>query len=83
MRILYIYISAVATTSTAVGQAVYDLAENAECQGPIRDEIISIVQAFRGWSKSSLNNMRKLDSSIKESQRLHPVTTGLHHPLTS
>ncbi|CAG9982117.1 unnamed protein product [Clonostachys byssicola] len=76
MRILYIYISAIGTTSTAIGQAVYDLAENAKFQDPIRDEIVSIVQEFRGWSKSSLNKMRKLDSSIKESQRLHPVTTA-------
>jgi hypothetical protein len=39
---------------------------------PLREEIEEIIQR-EGWTKAGLDQMSKLDSFIKESQRLHPV----------
>lgn len=83
MRILYINISAIHTTSTSIVQAVYDLAAHIEFKDPIRDEIKCALRSFGGWTKCALNKMHKLDSSLKESQRLHPVTIGPSCPLLS
>lgn len=60
----------------SITQALYDLATHPEFQDPIRDEIESVLSEFGGWTKQALTKMKKLDSSLKESQRLHPVTTG-------
>jgi hypothetical protein len=57
---------------------LYDLATHPEFQDPIRDEIENALEEYGGWTKQALSNMKKLDSSLKESQRLYPVTTGLY-----
>jgi cytochrome P450 len=76
IRILYVNFSAIHTTSVSIAQALYDLAVHREFQDPIRDEIKCILKSSGGWTRHALTKMRKLDSSLKESQRLHPVTTG-------
>jgi cytochrome P450 len=40
---------------------------------PLRQEVEEIIQR-EGWTKAGLDQMSKLDSFIKESQRLHPTT---------
>jgi len=75
-RILYVNFSAIHTTSVSIAHALYDLAAHGEFQDPIRDEIKCILESSGGWTRHALAKMRKLDSSLKESQRLHPVTTG-------
>ena len=42
---------------------------------PLREEVESII-AEEGWSKASIGKMRKLDSFLKESQRLNGVGCG-------
>ena len=76
IRILYLNFSAIHTTTVSITQALYDLAAHREFQDPIRDEIKHILKSSGGWTRQALAKMRKLDSSLKESQRLHPVTTG-------
>ncbi|KAJ5155044.1 uncharacterized protein N7500_010483 [Penicillium coprophilum] len=41
----------------------------------LREEIISVL-GENGWRSSTLNQLKLVDSVLKESQRLHPVTTG-------
>jgi len=65
------------TTSVSIIQALYDLALHPEFQTPIRDEIETVLAQHGGWTKPALTEMKKLDSTLRESQRLHPVTTGL------
>jgi len=76
VRILYLDFSAIHTSSISITQALYDLAEHPEFQEPIRSEIESVLSQHSGWTKQALTQMKKLDSTLKESQRLHPVTTG-------
>ncbi|KAF9235146.1 cytochrome P450 [Melanogaster broomeanus] len=50
-------------------QALYNLAANPQYMQPLREEVESIVES-EGWSKGALAKMRKIDSFLKESQRV-------------
>jgi hypothetical protein len=39
---------------------------------PLREEVEEIIQR-EGWTKAGLDQMYKIDSLIKESQRMHPL----------
>jgi hypothetical protein len=54
---------------------LFNLAAYPSYTQPLRDEISSIIQA-EGWDKLSIEKMRKLDSFIKESQRLYGTEAG-------
>jgi cytochrome P450 len=76
IRILYIGVSAIHTSAISITNALYDLAAHPEFQNPIRDEIERVLEEYGGWKKQALAKMKNLDSSLKESLRLHPVTTA-------
>jgi Cytochrome P450 len=57
---------------------LYDLAVHPEYVQPLSEEIETIV-AQEGWTKSTIMKMRKLDSFLKESIRLHPLGQGKTH----
>ncbi|KAF9237109.1 cytochrome P450 [Melanogaster broomeanus] len=53
-------------------QALFNLAANPQYIQPLRQEVESIVET-EGWSKSALAKMRKIDSFLKESQRIEGI----------
>ena len=55
--------------------ALFDLAANPEYLDPIREEVDEVTKR-EGWSKSAIDQMHKLESFLKESQRLHPTGIG-------
>jgi len=57
----------------ALTQALFYLALFPEYWKPLRDEVQEALSQ-EGWTKAALDRMRKLDSFIKESQRLHPAS---------
>lgn len=57
----------------ALTQALYYLALLPEYWKPLRDEVEEAL-SHEGWTKAGLGRMRKVDSFIKESQRLHPAS---------
>lgn len=63
------------TTSDLLEQCMLCLAQDPRIIGPLREEIQNVLR-YRGWSKSSLSEMKLLDSVIKESQRLKPTSIG-------
>ena len=71
------------TASLAYAQAfthaLYNLAAQPQYIKPLRDEVEGII-AEDGWSKISIGKMRKLDSFLRESQRVNGPTTGAPHP---
>ncbi|KAG6831864.1 hypothetical protein H0H92_006981 [Tricholoma furcatifolium] len=73
LRILTINFAAIHTTSMTFAQVLYDIAANPSFVPALREEI-EIITAQDGFSKSSLNKMIKLDSFIKESQRLGGIS---------
>ncbi|KAH8701254.1 cytochrome P450 [Phaeosphaeriaceae sp. PMI808] len=64
---LFMAFVAVETTSTTVAYLMLDLLDHPDAIPRLRKEL------FRGWKKTSLQQMKLLDSAMKESQRLHPL----------
>ena len=54
----------------SITHVIYDLAARPECIQPLRDEIEPIIAA-EGWTKAAMAKMWKLDSFMKESQRMN------------
>jgi cytochrome P450 len=86
-------LASVHTTLLRVVNVLYDLTANPECVDHLREEIESVWDA--GWDESSYARLHKLDSVLRESQRMSPPTvlglkrlfkqpytfsTGLHIP---
>lgn len=71
-RLLVLAMASVHTTSMACAQAFFDLCEHPEYVEPLREEILEAVRATGGWKKTTLTRMRKMDSFMRESQRLNP-----------
>jgi cytochrome P450 len=56
----------------AITHALFDLASNPEYLKPLREEVEEVTTR-EGWTKAGVDQMHKVDSFVKESQRLHPV----------
>jgi hypothetical protein len=54
----------------AVTQSLYDLATHPEYVTDMRDEAETIITED-GWTKAAMQRMHKIDSFLKESQRLN------------
>jgi len=68
-RILGVNFAAIHTTSLTFTHALYQLAARPECVNALREEVESIVQV-QGWTKDSMQKLDRVDSFLKESQRL-------------
>ncbi|KAK1235780.1 hypothetical protein PQX77_000986 [Marasmius sp. AFHP31] len=69
MRVLSVNVAAIHTTSMAFTNALYYLAADPKLVEMLRGEIETEVRR-NGWTKNAMDGMRKLDSFLKESQRL-------------
>jgi cytochrome P450 len=68
---IFLNIASIHTTSLLLAHVVLNLATYASYYiEPLREEISRIVKE-EGWSKPSFEKMRKLDSFVKESQRVY------------
>ncbi|KII83967.1 hypothetical protein PLICRDRAFT_179995 [Plicaturopsis crispa FD-325 SS-3] len=73
MRILFLNFAAIHTSSMSITHVLLDLGAHPEFQEPLRQEIESVLREFGGWSKQALTKMKKMDSCIRESQRLNAI----------
>ncbi|GKZ18178.1 hypothetical protein AbraIFM66951_000351 [Aspergillus brasiliensis] len=64
-------LASIHTTSDMLSQVLFDLAGRGEVIAALRTEVITVLQDD-GWTKSTFNNLKLMDSVIKESQRLKP-----------
>ncbi|KAJ7078772.1 cytochrome P450 [Mycena epipterygia] len=71
-RILSLNMAAIHTTSLTFTHALYDLAAYPEYIPAMREEAARAVRDF-GWSTAALANMHKIDSFLRESQRLNGI----------
>ncbi|EED16415.1 cytochrome P450, putative [Talaromyces stipitatus ATCC 10500] len=69
---LILSVAAIHTTTDLTCQTLTQLAQNPEILAPLRKELVDVLQEH-GWKKTSLYNMKLLDSVVKESQRLKPT----------
>ncbi|KAJ7791765.1 cytochrome P450 [Mycena olivaceomarginata] len=70
VRILSLNMAAIHTTSTAFTYALFDLTTRPEYLLPMREEAERVIKE-EGWTKAALNSMVKIDSFLRESQRLN------------
>ncbi|KAF7297713.1 hypothetical protein MKEN_01394600 [Mycena kentingensis (nom. inval.)] len=71
MRILVMNFAAIHTTTTTMTAVLYDLAARPDLVPTLREEVESVIQR-NGWTKAAIGKMYKLDSFLRESQRLGP-----------
>lgn len=80
-RQLLLSLASIHTTTMSTAHALYDLCARPEYFEPLRDEVNQVLREDGGWGKTTLNKMRKLDSFLKESQRLNPPSLRMSHLL--
>lgn len=75
---LLVSFAAIQTTSLTAAQALFDLASYPEYITELRAEINQVAseEPDGKLTKNSMPKLRKLDSFIKESQRMHPLGMG-------
>jgi hypothetical protein len=78
---LGISMAAIVTTSELLKQVLVDICSHTELIEPLREEIQDAVRAH-GWTTAGLFNMPLLDSVVKESQRLNPLSEGIVQQLS-
>lgn len=71
-RTLVLTLASSHTTSMAACQALFQMCEYPEYIPELRQEVRRVLEEDKGWRKTTLTKMRKLDSFIRESQRVHP-----------
>lgn len=73
--------AAVHTSSDMLTQVMYDLDGQEELIESLREEVKSVF--MKDWERSSLEKLRLMDSVLKESQRLKPISSGMESPCLS
>ncbi|KAI1283432.1 cytochrome P450 [Xylaria sp. FL0933] len=69
--------SSIHTTSNLTTDCIYDLAVHQEMQDVLREEIMEVFEREDAWErKDSITKLKKMDSFIKESQRLSSNITS-------
>ncbi|KAF8549327.1 cytochrome P450 [Imleria badia] len=71
-RLLLVNFAAIHTSSNSFAQALFYLAGNPQYIQPLREEVEGIIEKD-GWSKAVLSKMRKIDSFLKECQRVEGI----------
>ena len=56
-------------------QVLYRLLANPEYIGPLREEVDAVITE-EGWTKAGMDKMHKIDSFLRESQRIDGFTLG-------
>ncbi|KAI1814901.1 cytochrome P450 monooxygenase [Poronia punctata] len=72
---LILTVVAINTTTDLVQNVLVDLIQHPDALQAVRHEIVRVLKV-EGWKKTSIYNMKLLDSVIKESQRLKPIFSG-------
>ncbi|OBZ79757.1 Ent-kaurene oxidase [Grifola frondosa] len=72
-RILLLNFASVHTSSTSITHALYHLAASPEYIQPIREEVEAVLKEEGDWTKAAMGKMYKLDSFMRESQRLNGI----------
>ncbi|KAH9072829.1 cytochrome P450 [Lactarius deliciosus] len=89
-RMLAVNCAAIHTTSTTFANVLYRLLSNPEYVEPLRHDVETAI-AEEGWTKAGLDKMHKIDSFLRETQRLdsldsrplyYPSRTSVAHHFT-
>lgn len=73
-RTLILSMASIHTVCMAALHTLYDVVARPEYLEALREEMISALREDQGWKKTTMSKLRKLDSFMKESQRLNPLS---------
>ena len=72
-KLMFLCLASIHTSSTTACQALFDLCAYPDFIDPLREEITLCMERAGGLTMAAINKMWKLDSFLKESQRInHP-----------
>ncbi|KAI0080654.1 cytochrome P450 [Panus rudis PR-1116 ss-1] len=71
--ILVTNFAAIHTSSNSFTHAIYHLAANPEYMIPLREEVEAVINE-EGWTKAAMQKLRKVDSFLRESQRMNGIS---------
>lgn len=75
---LLLSLAAIHTTSMSLTHVIYDLCAYPEYLKPLREELDGVLKEDGGvLVKTSMHKLRKMDSFLKESQRVNPPSCGM------
>ncbi|KDR68414.1 hypothetical protein GALMADRAFT_1044748 [Galerina marginata CBS 339.88] len=77
VRLFAINFAAIHTTTSALSEVLFNLAAYPQYAAPMREEVEAVIEAD-GWTKLAMGKLRKVDSFIKESQRLGAGSLSLN-----
>ncbi|KAF8852075.1 cytochrome P450 monooxygenase [Acephala macrosclerotiorum] len=70
---MIVSLAAIHTTAMNITHVIYDLAAHPEYITPLREELESVLKEDGGvLEKTSMTKLKKMDSFLKESQRMNP-----------
>ncbi|KAJ6557762.1 cytochrome P450 [Mycena capillaripes] len=70
LRVLVVNMAAIHTSTMAFANALFDLVTYPDHIEPMREEVQRVINQD-GWTKTALSNMHRVDSFLRESQRLN------------
>jgi len=73
-RLLLVNFASIHSTSLTVTQVLYRLLANPEYLEPLREEVDAVTKE-EGWTKAGIDKMHKIDSFLRETQRLDGLGT--------
>lgn len=71
-RALIMGLASIHLTTLAAAHVIYDLCARPEHIEPLREELVQALKLDGGWDKPTTARLAKMDSFLKESQRLSP-----------
>lgn len=74
--ILFVTVAATQTTPAVGASILFDLMDRPDSVTDIQEEISQVYDEKVGWTRSSLADLKVLDSFMKESKRVHTFTQG-------
>jgi hypothetical protein len=72
-------LASIHTTSDLVSQTLFNLCSQPELVEDLRKEVIEVI-GQQGWVKPALYQLKLMDSVLKETQRLKPISIGTPFP---
>ena len=78
-KIMFLCLASIHTSTSTAVHIIYDLCQySTTAIGPLKEEILGATAEHGGFTLAALNKMKKLDSFMKESQRVnHPGTSKI------
>lgn len=82
-RALIMGLASIHLTTMAAAHIIYDICAAPEYFEPLREELVNALGEDGAWDKTTVNKLRKMDSFLRESQRMSPPSLCTNVPYLS